>query len=86
VARLETVLEAANILIEPSQKSSRYGLYITRTLVRARPRLSVCIMNVTNKDQVLNEGTNLGHGEPAIWAAATDDQDPQPRRKGSTSN
>jgi hypothetical protein len=38
-------------------------------------------MNVTNQDQVLNEGTTIGHGEPAMWAAGIDDLEPEPRRK-----
>jgi len=35
-------------------------------------------MNVTNQDQVLNEGTTIGHEEPALLAAAIDDQKTQP--------
>jgi hypothetical protein len=38
-------------------------------------------MNVTNQDQVLSEGTTIGHGEPAVWPAAIDDQKHEPRRK-----
>ena len=37
-------------------------------------------MNVTNQDQVLSEGTAIGHGEPAVWAATIDDQKPEPRQ------
>ena len=37
-------------------------------------------MNVTNQDQVLGEGTTIGHGEPAVWAATIDDQKPEPRQ------
>jgi hypothetical protein len=50
----EFILGATNILIEPSQKSSCDGVFIART---------VRIMNVTNQDQLVNEGTTLGHGE-----------------------
>ena len=38
-------------------------------------------MNVTNQDQVLSEGTTVGHGQPAVWAATIDDQKPEPRWK-----
>jgi hypothetical protein len=81
MARLETPLGATNILIEQSQKCSRDGVIIARALVRARPRLPVHIMNVTSHDQVLRDGTTIGHGEPAVWAATTDYQKPEPRRK-----
>jgi hypothetical protein len=53
-----------NVLVDPSLKTSRDGLYIPRILVRARPRVPVRIMNVTNQDQVLGEGTTIGHGTP----------------------
>jgi hypothetical protein len=70
---LETPLVAANVLIEPRQKSSRNGVYLARMLVRARPRVPVRIMNVTIWDQVLSEGSIKGHGEPENWATAIDD-------------
>jgi len=70
---LQTPLGAANVLIEPSQKSSRDGVYIAMTLVRARPRVPVRIMNMTNRDQVLSEGSIIGHREPEEWATAIDD-------------
>ena len=35
-------------------------------------------MNVTNQDQVLSEGTIIGNGETAIWAANIEDQKPEP--------
>jgi len=38
-------------------------------------------MNVTNQDEVLSEGTTIGHGEPDAWAAAIDDQKHEPRWK-----
>jgi hypothetical protein len=38
-------------------------------------------MNVTSQDQVLSDGTTIGHGEPAVWAATIDDKKPEPRRK-----
>jgi len=37
-------------------------------------RLTVRFMNVTNQDQMLSESTTIEHGEPAVWAAAIDDQ------------
>jgi len=54
---------------------------IARTLVRARPKVPVRNMNVTSHDQVLSDGTTIGYGEPAVWAATIDDQKPKPRRK-----
>jgi hypothetical protein len=80
MARLEAPLVATNVLLEPSQKSFRDGVLIAKTLVRARPNVPVRIMNVTNQDQVLSEGTTIGHGEPAMWAAVIDDREPEPRR------
>ena len=80
MARLEAPLGATNVLIEPTQKCSRDGVFITRTLVRARPRVPVRMVNVTNQDQVLDEGTTIRHGEPAVWAATIDDQKSEPRQ------
>jgi hypothetical protein len=79
-AQLEAPLGAANGLVEPSLKTSGEGLYIARTSVRARPRVPVRIMNVTNQDQVLSEGTTIGHGKPVTWAASVDNQEQPPRR------
>jgi hypothetical protein len=81
MARLEAPLGATNALIEPSQKCFRDGVFIARTLVRARPRVLVRIMNATNQDQVLSEGTTVGHGQPAVWAATIGDQKPEPQWK-----
>ena len=81
MARLEAPLGATNALIEPSQKCSQDGVLIARTLVRARPRGPVRIMNATNQGQVLSEGTAVGHGEPAMCVANINDQKPEPRRK-----
>jgi hypothetical protein len=83
MARLVAPLGATNVLIEPSQKGSRVGVFIARTLVRARPRVPVRIMNVTSHNQVLRDGTDIGHGEPAVWASTIDYQKPEPRRKRS---
>jgi len=47
----------------------------------ARLRVPVHIMNVTNQDQVLSEGTSIGHGQPAVCAAAIDDQKHESRWK-----
>jgi hypothetical protein len=57
-----------------------WSQFIARTLVRAGPRVPFRMMNVTNQDQVVNEGTTIGHGEPAMWAAAIDKLEPEPRR------
>jgi hypothetical protein len=80
MASLEAPLGVTNILIDRRQKSSKGGVFIARTLVRAGPRVPVLIMNVTNQDQVVNEGTTIGHGEPAMWAAAIHELEPDPRR------
>jgi hypothetical protein len=37
-------------------------------------------MNVTNQDQVLSEGTSIGHREPGVLAATIKDQKPEPRQ------
>jgi hypothetical protein len=51
-----------NVLIEPSHNCSRHSVFIARALVRDRAMLPVRIMNVNNQDQVLGEGTTIGHG------------------------
>jgi hypothetical protein len=38
-------------------------------------------MNVTSHEQVLRDGTTIGHGEPAEWAVTIDYKKPEPRRK-----
>jgi len=68
---LETPLRAANVLFEPSQKSSLDVVYVARRLVQARPRVPVRIMNVTNRDQGLSEAITIGYGESEEWATAT---------------
>jgi len=80
MAKLEAPVGATNIIIEPSQNCSRDGVFIAWALVRARLRVPVCIMNVTNQDQVLSEGTTIGHVESAVWAANTEGQEPEPRQ------
>ena len=69
MARLEAPVVGTSILVERSLNCSRDGVFIARALVRSRPRIPVCIMIVTNEDQVLSEGTTIGHGESAVWAA-----------------
>jgi len=60
---------------------------IARTLVRTRPRVPVCIMNVTNQDHVLSKDTTIRQAEPDMWAAAIDDQKPHPlQNRGSANN
>jgi len=71
----------ANVLTEPSQKSSRDGVFVARTLVRARPRVPVRILDVTNREQDLGESSVIGQGEPEEWATVIDDYKHQPRRK-----
>jgi hypothetical protein len=60
-------MKAASALVEPSMKSPLKGLYITSTLVEARERVPVRIVNVADRDQVLSEGTIVGHVEPVAW-------------------
>jgi hypothetical protein len=38
-------------------------------------------MNVISHELVLRDGTTIGHGEPALWAAIIDYKKPEPRRK-----
>jgi hypothetical protein len=66
MAKLEAPLGATKVLLEPSRKCSRDGVFIARALVRARLKVPVRIMNVINQDQVMSEGTTIGHGEPAV--------------------
>jgi hypothetical protein len=80
MAKLEAPVGATNTIIEPSQNCSRDGVFIAWALVRARLRVPVRIMNVTNQDQVLSEGTTIGHVESAMWAANTEGQEPEPRQ------
>jgi hypothetical protein len=74
MARVEELLEADNVRTETSQNSTQDGVYIARMIVRVGLRLTVRIMKVTKQEQVLSESTTIGHGEPAVWAAAFDDQ------------
>ena len=78
---LETPLRVANVLTKPSQKSSRDGVFVARTLVRARPRVPVRILDVTNREQYLGESSVIGQGEPEEWTTVIDDYKHQPRRK-----
>jgi hypothetical protein len=80
MARLEAPVGATNFLIEPSQNYSRDGVFITRALVRAKPRLQVRIINVINQSQVLGKGTAIGHAESAVLSASIEDQEPEPRQ------
>jgi len=48
MARLEAPVGATNVLVKPSLNCSQDGVFIARALVRARPRVPVHIMNVTN--------------------------------------
>jgi hypothetical protein len=70
---LETPLGVANVPNEPSKKSSRDGVFVARTLVPARPRVPVRILNMTNLDQVLGESSIIGQGKLEKWATFIDD-------------
>ena len=83
--KLEAPVGATNVLMEPGQNCSRDGVFIARALVRARTKVPVRIMNVTSQDQVQSEGTTIGHGESAVWAANIDDQEPEPRQNKQVS-
>jgi hypothetical protein len=69
-------MKAASALVEPSMKSPLKGLYITSTLVEAPERVPVQIVNVADRDQVLSEGTVVGHVEPVAWTMRVGDQEP----------
>jgi hypothetical protein len=71
----------ANVLIEPSQKSSRDGALIARDLVRDIMREPVRIINVISHENVLRDGITIGHGDPGAWAATFDYKKPEARRK-----
>jgi hypothetical protein len=73
MARLGAPLVSTNVLIEPSRKCPQDGVHSQN----ASPRVPVRVMNVTNQDQVLSEGTPIGHGQPTVWAATFDDQKPE---------
>jgi hypothetical protein len=73
---LESPLRAVNVLVEPNLETSG-GVYIARTLVRAQVRVPVRMMNVTDRDKVLSEGTTIGCGEPVMWAGAPEDSEVQ---------
>lgn len=86
--RLEDSLQEAIGLAEPSLKTSRQeGLSIAKTLVRTRQKVPVRIMNVSDRDQALGGGQNLGHCELVTWTELTDKLEPHQRRlAGSVSN
>jgi hypothetical protein len=57
----EGLLEAVNCLAELSFKTSyQGGLYIVRVLVQACWEVPIRVMNVSDQDEVLDEGTTLG--------------------------
>jgi hypothetical protein len=59
-------------------KSPLKGLYITSTLVEARESVPVRIVNVVDRNQVLSEGTVVGHVEPVALTMPVGDQEPPP--------
>ena len=61
--------EGEKRLIESSLNCSRDGVFRARALVRARPRIPIRILSVTNQDQVLSEGNTRGHEDSAVWDA-----------------
>jgi hypothetical protein len=74
----DAIIKAASALVEPSMKAPPKGLYIASTLVEARERVPVRIVNVAYRDQVLSEGTVVGHVEPVAWTMPVGDQEPPP--------
>jgi hypothetical protein len=78
LTRPGAIMKAASALVEPSWKSPLKGLYISSTLVEARKRVHVRIVNVADRDQVLSEGTIVGHVEPVAWTMPVGDQEPRP--------
>jgi hypothetical protein len=76
-------MKAASALVEPTMKSPLKELYITSTLVEARERVPVRIVNVADRDQVLSEGTVVGHVELVAWSMPLGDQQrPPPATQG----
>jgi hypothetical protein len=59
-------------------KAPPKGLYIASTLVEARERVPVRIVNVADLDQVLSKGTVVGRFEPVAWTTPVGDQEPPP--------
>ena len=84
--KIRTAPGAKNVLIEPNMECPRDGVFIARTLVRARPRVPVRVMNVTYQDQVLREGAIIGHGQPAVGPATIGEQKPESRRGSGSAN
>jgi hypothetical protein len=75
LTRPDATMKAESALVEPSLKAPTKGLYIARTLAEARESVPVRIENAADRDQVLSEGTVLGHFEPVAWTAPVGDQE-----------
>jgi hypothetical protein len=71
-------MKAASALVESSMKAPPKGLYIASTLVEARERVPVRIVNVADRNQVSSKGTVVGHVEPVAWTTPVGDQEPPP--------
>jgi hypothetical protein len=85
MAKLEVPLRAANVLVEPNLETSG-KVFIARTLIRPQVRLPARMMNVTDRDKVLSEGTTIGCEEPIILAGAADDSEVQTGQPKSSVN
>jgi hypothetical protein len=80
-------MKAASALVEPSLKSPLKRLYVTSTLVEGPESVPVRIVNVADQDQVLSEGTVVGHVKPVAWTMPVGDQKPlRQRHKGPVNN
>jgi hypothetical protein len=78
-SRPEDSTEAANGLVEPKLTIfHRTGMHIGSTLVRARQKTQVRIVNVNDQSYVLAEGTTLGRCESVTSTTPIDDIEPQP--------
>jgi hypothetical protein len=82
LTRPDATMKTASALVEPSMKATPKGLYIASTLVEAREWVSVRIVNVADRDQVLSKGTVVGHVEPVAWTTPVGDQEPPPPAPG----
>jgi hypothetical protein len=76
LTRPGAIIKAASALVNPSMKAPLKELYITSTLVEARETVPVRIVNVADRDQVLSEGTVVGHVEPVAWTMPVGDREP----------
>jgi hypothetical protein len=78
LTRPGAIVKAASALVKPSMKAPLKGLHITSTLVEARERVPVWIVNIADRDQVFSGGTVVGNVEPVAWTMPLGDQEPPP--------